>query len=297
MRILLVLLGISIAAFACQPRPAVEADSPVAAAADTAAVANQLAVAAGDSLPLTAATVAYAQSRSADFPAGEWVEFTPAVLGDLCSNKYGCLQDKLYPLGWSEDGRFAYLIERANEAVTNFTLHLIIQNTNTDQLVVEKIFKASDQKGYTEDNDQWTVSSVWKANRSAYQQLLDEHGIHLGNGTQFYPLPYQVGETTYRFSSANEKVMNDYSGKEVVSKHRLVAQAAGQGQGQRQKNILTHTFGKYDLALATRALGVFKSPYENRVAVVDAWEKRGYEGPPNVLKLLVVGCILEDGFK
>ena len=281
------------AALACQPRPAAEADSSAAAAlADSVAVVEQLAT---DSLPLTEAPAAFAQSRSADFSPGEWVPFNTAMLGDLCSNKYGCLQDKLYPLGWSEDGRFAYLIERANEAVTNFTLRFLIQDMNTDQLVAEKNFKASEQEGYTEDNDRWTVTSVWEANRPAYQQLLDEHGIHLGTGTQFHPLPYQEGNTTYRFTSANEKVMNDYSGKEVVSKHRLVAQASVQGKGQ--KNILTHTFGKYDLALATRALGVFKSPYENRVAVVDAWEKRGFEGPPNVLNLLLVGCTLEGGFK
>lgn len=231
--------------------------------------------------------------QSADFPMDQLVEFTPEMLKELCTSKYSCLEEIIYPLGWSEDGKFAYLIEEANEAVVDFTLHFIIQDTETDKELERKTYKASEQKNYEPDDANIDLQSVWEAQKETYNALLVKHNIRAGNGTQFYGLPWVESQQPYRFMSANKMAHSDLFDLDFVSEHRL--QAAEQGVGQ--KTILKHTFGKYDMAIGTQVLGYFRSPFEDRVAVLDAFEKRGYEGPPNVLKLKIVGCNLSDGFK
>jgi hypothetical protein len=234
------------------------------------------------------------QARSAiddtGFPKDQMVEFTPEMLSGLCTSKYSCLEEIIYPLGWSEDGKFAYLIEEANEAVYNYTLHFIIQDTETDKQLVKETFKASDQPSYKQDDTAIDLESVWSSRKDRYSELLSQHNIRTGNGTQFYGMPWVKSQRPYRFNGINKMAHSDLFDLDFVSEHRLEASE----QGGSKKIILKHTFGKYDLVIATQALGYFQSPFEDRVAVVDGFEKRGYEGPPNVLKLKVVGCDLSQ---
>jgi hypothetical protein len=227
-----------------------------------------------------------------NFPQDQKVEFTSAMLKPLCTNKYGCLKATIYPLGWSADGKFAYLIEEANEAVVNLTLHFIIQDMETDKQLIKNTFKASEQAGYREEKGLYTVKSVWAMQEEQYNRWITDHQISAGNGTVFYPLTEAKADWPYRFSSSNKMMHSDMFDLDFVSEHQL--QATQQGVGK--KTIFQHTFSKYDLALATQAIGYFHSPFEERIAVVDAFERRGYEGPPNVLKMMVVGCTLGEGF-
>lgn len=237
------------------------------------------------------------QARSAaindGFPKDQRVEFTSEMLNGLCTSKYSCLEETIYPIGWSADGKFAYLLEEANEAVVNYTLHLIVQDTKTDKQLLKDTYKASEQPNSKSEDTSIDFSIVWEENKDKYNELLLEHKISGGNGTQFYGIPWVTSQRPYRLKALNKMTHNDLFDVDVVAEHRLEISEQGVGK----KVILSHTFGKYDMALATQALGYFESPFENRIAVINAYEKRGYEGPPNVLKLMIVGCDLSQGFK
>ncbi len=232
--------------------------------------------------PTTAERQAIAPNN---WPMEEWVELTPTMLDGLCSNKYGCLQERLYPLGWSEDGKMAYLIERTNEAVNNFTLTLFVQDMNTNRVVAEKTFKASEQKGYSEEI-QHTVQTVWAAQADAFNALLDAHQVRRANATQFYPgatipvagKPFQIG----RDAKIAKQELFDV---DVLTQSTLFLTDAN---GNR-KEVNNYKFGKYNMVLAAKALGHFRSLDGRHIAIVDGWERRGYEGPPNVLKINIVG--------
>lgn len=224
-------------------------------------------------------------------PIDQRVEMTKAVLGPLCQNQYGCLEEEIYPLGWSEEGKFAYLLAYPSEAVENYRLTLFIQDMLTDKIVEQREWEANKQPG-NKGEQEYDFSFVWENQRNVFRKVMEEHAIQEGTGNQFYRLPYKAGNYSYAFASNNTKVVSDYTGGEIIRQHQLLAKAGNLGQ----KRILRQDFGKYDLVLNTHALGLFKSPFEDRVAVVDAAEKRGYEGPPNVLKIMVVGCELEQGF-
>lgn len=230
---------------------------------------------------------------SPDFPEDQAVEPDGAILKNMCNNKYGCLVEKLYPLGWSADGKFAYLLEEANEAVQNTTIHFRVQDTESDKILAERTFKASDQPEYTEENDNYSVMGIWRAQELQYDSLLRQYNVQLGQGTEFYPIRESGSDWPYTFTDQNKMRKNELFGIKEVDQHRLQAVQSGVGE----KMILQQQYGKYDLVIRTGVLGYFKSPFEERIAVLDGMEKRGYEGPPNVLKLQLVGCDLSKGFE
>lgn len=258
------------------PTPKQATDTTNTAATDTAAANTPLPE------PSTAERQAIAPNN---WPVDEWVELTPAILDGLCANKYGCLQERLYPLGWSEDGKFAYLIERTNEAVNNFTLTLFVQDMNTNRVLAEKTFKASEQKGYTEEI-QHTVQSVWTAQADAFNALFETHQVRRANATQFYPgATVSLAGKPFQIAREAKTAKQELFDVDVLTQSTLYLSDAN---GNR-KEVNSHKFGKYDMVLAAKAIGHFRSLDNRHIAIVDAWERRGYEGPPNVLKINIVG--------
>lgn len=293
----LIFILLSMLTFSCDTKPPPMEDKAEAPSetSTTATEAKAAITATPNNTPSedTIENRAIARGIADNFPQDQKVEFTSAMLKPLCTNKYGCLEETIYPLGWSQDGKFAYLIEEVDEAVINLTLHFIIQDMETDEQLVKDTFKASDQADYREEKGQYTVKKVWATHQEKYNKWITEYQVSAGNGTLFYPLTETKADWPYRFTSADKKQRNDMFDLDFISEHQLRITQHGVGK----KTILKHTFGKYDLALATKVIGYFKSPFEERIAVVDALEKRGYEGPPNVLKIMLVGCKLGEGFE
>lgn len=228
-----------------------------------------------------------------NFPEDQQLEFTAEDLKGLCENKYGCEEQRITPLGWSSDGKFAYFLEEANEAVQNTTIHFIIQDLSTDKRVEQQTFKASEQPGYSEDTDNYTVLSVWQEREQPYRELLEKHKVELGQGTAFISLKDLAASIPFSFTSRDQMRNNELFAIKEVDQHRLLAK---DDKGA-EKRIAQQRMGTYDLILKTQPLGVFKSPFEQKVAVLEGLEKRGYEGPPNVLRLQIIGCDLTQGFE
>ena len=53
----------------------------------------------------------------------------------------------------------------------------------------------------------------------------------------------------------------------------------------------------YDSIRGAEIGGVLLSPFEPRTAVIMVETHRGYEGPPNITKIKIVGATLTDGFR
>jgi hypothetical protein len=54
---------------------------------------------------------------------------------------------------------------------------------------------------------------------------------------------------------------------------------------------------KFLSPLATGIVGAFKSPFQNRAAIVMVNVQRGWEGPPHTVDVRLIGADLKDGFK
>ena len=285
-------LTIFLAATACGPAPTSTDATTEAATADTVTTST---AAEGENQEMTKRGVTEAapvEELDPNFPASAKVDFNQVNLQPLCANKYGCLQEGFYPLGWSADGKFAFLLENTNEAVQNTTVHLVIQDMESDEEVLRQTFKASEQAGYSEETDDYTAAGIWRANEADYRKLLAEHQIQLGQGITLL-LPENLNaDHGIQIKTEDEKKKNVLFDIMMVDTHQLYASK----EGRSQKRVARQQMGKYDMVLQTKPLGYFQSPFEGRIAILDAMEKRGYEGPPNVLKLQLVGCDLDNGF-
>ncbi|RMF03792.1 MAG: hypothetical protein D6772_01625 [Bacteroidetes bacterium] len=239
-----------------------------------------------DSLPQKITTYSDTTSRAqanaslAPAPFKEPEALTLPALTKLCLNKYGCLEERIFPLGWSADGKFAYLIEYPNEAVRDYTLSAYVLDATTNRRLDSFQFKASQQDGYEESSDQYNFSSVWAKTEKDIRKLLATHQIIAFNGTELHSLA-ALGITA---QAQDEKEVSMLSGEEILRSHQLVLKSSEHSTRQ----LPGRTFGKYDLILATEVLGIFQNPLGEQRILLEAQEQRGFEGPPNILQLHLV---------
>jgi hypothetical protein len=124
------------------------------------------------------ASVAFGKPSALEMPA----------LTQLCQNPYGCLQERLFPLGWSADNKFAFLLERTNEAVSNYTLDAYILDARTNTVLDSLSFVAREQADYSEAADQFDFNIVWGLQEKALRKLVAEHRIDFGSGIKLSAL-------------------------------------------------------------------------------------------------------------
>ena len=195
----------------------------------------------------------------------------------LCQNEYGCSNQKIYPIGWGEDGKFAYCFEHPKSASDVFTLEFKILDLNTGEVLDGANYKGSSSINFKQ---------LWENKKIDFQEAFDQYGIKIFDDFIVEGFPVKRQNKSISCAVDNVTKMNDYAGVNVVEKTIV---SIG------DKQIFSTEYGKYDLVLDTEVLGYIKSPLDNHIVVIYANEKRGFEGPPNELKYTFIGATLAGG--
>ena len=186
------------------------------------------------------------------------------------------LYDRLYFIGWSKDGKVAYITEPADEATGYYFFNFIILDSKTDKQLFEWKIDVDDA------SYEGSLKQTWQNNKERFSEALNEHKI--------YPLkadikkfPFNVEDQTYSLSHDIEYEKHEYFPFDVVSRAEFFLQNDNQKKSIFQK--------KYDadLKLNVKATGCILSPYSNDALLLIAEEQRGYEGPPHLIRLEVSG--------
>jgi hypothetical protein len=195
------------------------------------------------------------------------------------------LFQKFYPIGWSKDGKFAYVIEPADEAAGLYFFKLKVQNMISDKDV------------YTwepeDDPETGSVKQMWKDNQMTFATNLNEHKIIPQSDIKLLGTEFSTEDGKFKVTIENTMETDPDFGFEVVKTTNIYIKSAELGT----KKIYSYTENDYNQCLGRIVQGVIKSPYEKRIAVLVKEELRGYEGPPNVVKEFLVGADLERNFK
>ena len=223
--------------------------------------------------PLSAETVKQAYSAPAELQY-----YKP-------SNEY--IFQKLYPIGWSKDGKFAYVIEPADEAAGLYFFKLRIQSMISDKIVYE--WELDPDEGV----ETGSVKQMWKENQMTFAAALNEHKIIPLKDIKLLGTEFNTEEGKFKVTIENQMETDPDFGFEVVKTTNIDIRASELGT----KRIYSYTENDYNQCLGRIVQGVIKSPYEKRVAVLVKEELRGYEGPPNVVRSFLVGADLERSFK
>ena len=223
--------------------------------------------------PLSAETVKQAYSAPAE------LQYYKA------SNEY--IFQKFYPIGWSKDGKFAYVIEPADEAAGLYFFKLRIQSMISDKIVYE--WELDPDEGV----ETGSVKQMWKENQMTFAAALNEHKIIPQKDIKLLGTEFNTEEGKFKVTIENKMETDPDFGFEVVKTTNIDIKASELGS----KRIYSYTENDYNQCLGRIVQGVIKSPYEKRVAVLVKEELRGYEGPPNVVREFLVGADLERSFK
>jgi hypothetical protein len=200
------------------------------------------------------------------------------------------IPENLFPIGWSKDGKLAYYTEPGDEACGCYFAELFI----TD-LVNDKVLWSFEYSGYDDqDNPKYRgMRDLWGKNRKLFSDKLNQYGIIPQRPFALLRFPINhAGDqltTTLKIEEEKDQEKRHYS---LVKKAELQINSRRGGA----KTVYQEAYPEYG-PLDVKVLGYLKSPYEPRVAVIVAEVWRGYEGPPHVTCLKVVGSSLATGFK
>ncbi|MBP5392037.1 MAG: hypothetical protein J6Y40_08180 [Bacteroidales bacterium] len=172
------------------------------------------------------------------------------------------LIDKFYPVGWSTDGKLAYMEEPADEAVGAyfFQFHILDLNTGKD------VFTWKPE----EDPEDGNLAQMFEANKELFEGKLKENGI--------IPQEFKLEETNVKMDKTMAE--SSFLGVDVVKNVKITG-----GETVIYENL---NDDEYNVNLDQSIAGVLKCPYNDMEAVMVKSIHRGYEGPPHVYSFYFV---------
>ncbi len=195
------------------------------------------------------------------------------------------LADKLYPIGWSKHGNFAYIIEPADEGLGNYMMGIVILNMISNEVLWDWYTDPEvDKDLYRED--------VWQKHYKDFKIKLNKYGIIQQRNIKLSNSYFTYKNKDYILSLKTQKKTDKDLGVDVISKSKLYIKSPKLGE----KEIAEKTY-EASMILGQYIAGCFISPYEDRVAVLVKSERWGYEGPPNLVEFELFGTNLSTGFQ
>jgi hypothetical protein len=202
------------------------------------------------------------------------------------------LIDKFYPIGWSKDGKFAYYLEPVDEACGCYFGKLVIVDLKNDAVLWQFDYTSEDDEERGPKKPE-SLAALWTANRKLFSSKLNENNIEPQRPVRVLPFP--INYKTERVApvlSVERKPMS-----EADRIYGDVARARVQLTSRKgKKTVLDQEYSEAK-PLYVGIVGYLKSPLEPRVAIILVEIYRGYEGPPHVGAVRIVGASLDKNFR
>lgn len=199
------------------------------------------------------------------------------------------MTENFYPIGWSRDGKFAYLVEPADEVCGCYFAEFVIQDLKTDKVLFKERYSSEALEAPAEEN----LDSFWPKKQKAYSAKLNQYRIEpIGDVQLLHPTINFKGDVLTPKLDVKIETDGVY---EVDGTVTLTMDSTKHGS----KVIRRDVYKKKDVNGFRDAeiSGSLKSPFESRVAVILVEEMRGWEGPPNTTSIKISGATLTTGFK
>jgi hypothetical protein len=192
---------------------------------------------------------------------------------------------QLMPLGFSADGKFAYVVEPPDEACGCYFFEFHIRDLDTDKDLLMKRVEYEDSPAI-----QW--DRAWKEQGALFFEGLKEHGISLvALNAQAFPIAAGTDELTLHITTALRARYGEVDQTVIGGAQIFLRNDAGQ-----EKRISKLSYPSQDV-YALEPGAYLRSPYEDRVVIVLIRTARGWEGPPSPIDFEVVGALTNKGFR
>jgi hypothetical protein len=204
----------------------------------------------------------------------------------------GSLYPKFFPIGWSKDGKFAYVEEPADEACGCYFFTIYIQDLYSDTMAWQWKFEGNPDDGMN-------LKKIWNKFGTLFTGELNKYQIFPLSFDKLEKLPFLLNGIKYSFLINNSPFFDNDSKKTRIAATTITMKVNGLARKKVFKKIYTYKGSEsppatYSTTLSNKILGYLKSPYENKIALFYMVENRGWEGPPNVMEFQLVGCDLRN---
>lgn len=205
------------------------------------------------------------------------------------------IEADFYPLGWSKDSKFAYIVVLANEALDFRRAIFRIQDMITDKVIFEK--------KYGDQNDKNALISTefkkfLESKKSDVGHYLSKYHINgYDNKFHLFPIKYEKKLIDYNLKTIHE--INHYFWHQQFLSRVTIDLYSNTVDGQKKiatKTIFDKKVDLKSLQYGAMVIGYLKSPFEERIAIVMIYFRRGWEGPPHTTNFELVGASLSKGF-
>ena len=196
------------------------------------------------------------------------------------------LYNNFYPLGYSSDGKFAYIKEYDTDPADMVLIRTFIQDLVTDKIVWKDEYRVE------ENITNMGVKSFWKERGGIIENKLKKYAINTTKNMKFEKNYHSYKDNIYFVESHDKRRFYKDWGMSFLESSVISLGAKSLGM----KTIDSRVY-KGEHLIARQAIGFIPLGESDRVAVVVANVRRGWEGPPHNLSYDIVGASLRVGFK
>mgnify|MGYP001551564407 CR=1 FL=1 len=202
---------------------------------------------------------------------------------------------KIYPLGWSPDGKFAYIYFSNEEDLVDmvFEFRVVVVDLITDEETV--VFESLTPPFDAHPDDYIGFETAWDYLAPDFIPLLEEKAIVISDPV-LHPLPLshrRTGDNVLHIHISVSTEQTTMMGFETEYIGSFAVQAIN--HDGLQKTITRQTNTDTTVGKIT-AIGAFISPYENRAAILLDLHRFGPDVSPRH-RYQIVGCHLQRGFQ
>lgn len=189
------------------------------------------------------------------------------------------LVNKFYPIGWGKNGEFAYVVEPADEACGCYFFDIYIQDKSGENLWSWH-YDSSDE----EEPLQANLANTWAKNQDLFTEKLKEYGIVEQTAWTISPLEFDDNGKHLAVSSKIQEGKHELFGFDAVKQADFFLKINNE-----EKKLFTKKYDQYAAVLSEKLVGILRHPTDKRAVIIAKTNNNGYEGPPTVLSLYLVG--------
>jgi len=197
-----------------------------------------------------------------------------SVMACGCAQNY-CLLTHFYPIGWSADGKFAYisLFDDHGDAYGYINCQVIVVDAGRNEIAW------SCSPPDTENPSDTPFRKIWHQNQAEIEENLKRFAI-VQDSFYYQDFPIFNGSDTVDY--AIDTTMADMYGWELIDSLKFILRSAKKGDQA--------LLAKADYAaLGVSVPGFLKNPRGPEIVIPLIAVYLGWEGPPNTTSLVVLG--------
>jgi len=202
----------------------------------------------------------------------------------------GELQDKLYPIGFSPAGLFAYLSVSVLDGKGCYAWRFCVVNLRDDAVVAELSWESPD---LSDGGDIADLARLYGDRVTQVEAALASHEVTRATPIRLGPFPHHAAADTIEA----RVVRGEPRDVEGVSETECRVVMRSSARGLKTIGRLVEAVMGVPQTYATHVLGYLPSPHSSRVVVVVEQERRGWEGPPHSSTFHLFGASLKAGFR